>query len=83
MSVQTELTRIQNAKEAIRTSIIAKGVDVSSSATIDTYSTAIDSIASGDVDFKEYLRGYIGYQRTFTIPDDITTIGDYAFFAMR
>ena len=47
MSIATEITRLQNAKTAIKTSIEGKGVTVPSSTTLDGYSTLIDSISSG------------------------------------
>lgn len=47
MSIASEITRIQNAKSAIKTSIEGKGVTVPSSTTLDGYSTLIDSISSG------------------------------------
>lgn len=47
MSVATEITRLQNAKASIKSSIEAKGVTVPSSTTLDGYSTLIDSIPSG------------------------------------
>ena len=46
MSTATELTRIQNAKAAIRTSIENKGVTVPSSDLIDAYSQYIDAISA-------------------------------------
>lgn len=47
MSVATEITRLQNAKASIKSSLEAKGVTVPSSTTLDGYSTLIDSIPSG------------------------------------
>ena len=47
MSIATEITRLQNAKASIKSSIEAKGVSVPSSTTLDGYSTLIDSIPSG------------------------------------
>lgn len=47
MSIATEITRLQNAKSAIKTSIEGKGVTVPSTTTLDGYSTLIDSISSG------------------------------------
>ena len=47
MSIATEITRLQNAKTAIKTSIEGKGVTVPSSTTLDGYSTLIDSISIG------------------------------------
>lgn len=47
MSIATEITRLQNAKSAIKTSIEGKGVTVPSSTTLDGYSTLISSIPTG------------------------------------
>lgn len=47
MSIATEITRLRNAKEAIKTSIINKEVTVPDTATIDEYSSLIDSIQQG------------------------------------
>lgn len=44
MSIVSEITRIQTAKENIRTSIINKGGTLSSNAPIDEYASAISSI---------------------------------------
>lgn len=44
MSVATEITRIKNAKSAIKTSIENKGITVSESTKIDGYSTLINQI---------------------------------------
>ena len=44
MSIASEITRIQTAKENIRTSIINKGGTLSSNAPIDEYASAISSI---------------------------------------
>ena len=47
MSIATEITRIKQAKENIKTSITNKGVTVTNTATLDEYSSLIDSIESG------------------------------------
>ena len=47
MSVASEITRLQNAKAALKTSIENKGVTVSSSAKLDTYPALVDSIQTG------------------------------------
>lgn len=47
MSVASEITRLQNAKASIKSSIENKGVSVPSSTLIDTYSTFIDAISGG------------------------------------
>ena len=46
-SIQTEITRIANAKTAIRTAINNKGGNVSDTALIDTYASAIDNLSTG------------------------------------
>jgi len=47
MSISSEITRLQNAKASIKTSIEGKGVTVPSATTLDGYSTLIDSIQTG------------------------------------
>lgn len=47
MSIANEITRLQNAKSAIKTSIEGKGVTVPSTTTLEGYSTLIDSIQTG------------------------------------
>lgn len=47
MSIESEITRIKQAKENIKTSITNKGVTVPNTATLDEYSRLIDSIESG------------------------------------
>lgn len=50
MSIQSEISRIENAKNAIRQSIIDKGVSVPLTASIDEYSDYIDMISGGGGD---------------------------------
>lgn len=47
MSVSSEITRLTNAKAAIKTAIEGKGVTVSSSTTLDGYADLIDAIQTG------------------------------------
>lgn len=47
MSIATEITRLTNAKAAIKTAIEAKGVTVPSSTTLDGYATLIGNIPTG------------------------------------
>lgn len=61
MSISTEITRLQNAKASIKSSIEAKGVSVPSSAKLDSYSGYVDQITGGggtvqskDVNFYDY-----------------------------
>lgn len=47
MAISDEITRLQQAKAALKTSIEGKGVTVSSSATLDDYADLVDSIEAG------------------------------------
>lgn len=47
MSIASEITRLQNAKASIKTSIEGKGVTVPSSTTLDGYAALITSIPTG------------------------------------
>ena len=47
MAISDEITRLQNAKAALKTSIEGKGVTVSSDATLDDYPALVDSIEAG------------------------------------
>ena len=47
MSVASEITRLQNAKSALATSIGNKGVTVPASTTLDGYSALVDQIQTG------------------------------------
>ena len=47
MSIATEITRLRNAKEAIKTSIKNKGIEVADNKKLEEYSSLIDSIQQG------------------------------------
>lgn len=73
MSIQTELTRITNAKAAIKTAIEGKGVTVPSGTLIDGMAALIESIeAGGGGDFN--FDGYIGITKatsgTYTVTNN-------------
>ena len=51
MSIQTELTRITNAKAAIKTAIEGKGVTVPDGTLLDGMASLIESIEAGSSDF--------------------------------
>ena len=80
MSVATELTRIQGAKDALKTSIRNKGVSVSDDALISAYPALVDAIQTGggggDTAMKENVQGTL---TSYTIPNDVTSIRYYAF----
>ena len=46
MSVKSEITRIKDAKEAIRMSVVKKGQTLDTDAKIDAYSAVIDALCS-------------------------------------
>ncbi len=80
MSIASEITRLQNAKADIKTSIEAKGVTVPASAKIDTYDTYIDSISGGGGDDFGQLCLNIGTYSTSNLNlTGVTEIPSYAF----
>ena len=66
MSIQTELTRITNAKAAIKTAIEGKGVTVPEATLLDGMAALIESIGAGGGS-GNFATG------TFTTTDDITS----------
>ena len=48
MSIQSEITRLQNAKTSISQAIAGKGVNVGDADTIDAYATAREEIQVAD-----------------------------------
>lgn len=55
MSIQTELTRITNAKEAIKTAIAGKGVTVPDGTLLDGMAALIESIEAGGVKYNSTI----------------------------
>lgn len=81
MSVATELTRIQSAKAALKTSIRNKGVSVSDNALISEYPALVDSIETGgggdsDAVIRDLIEGDI---TSITIPSGTTKIKEHMF----
>lgn len=83
MSIQTEITRLQTAKADIKTAIELKGVNVPSSATIDTYDDYVSQIVTGgggSSSAETALAGMIDRSITeVVIPSGVTEIGNNAF----
>ena len=67
MSIQTELTRITNAKAAIKAAIEGKGVTVPDATLLDGMAPLIESIEAGGGGSGNFATG------TFTTTDDITS----------
>lgn len=81
MSVATELTRIQSAKAALKTSIRNKGVSVSDDALISAYPALVDAIETGgggdsDAVIRDLIEGDI---TSITIPSGTTRIKGHMF----
>ena len=66
MSIQTELTRIINAKAAIKTAIEGKGVTVPNGTLLDGMAALIDAIEAGGGVELQYNRLYPSATGTFT-----------------
>ena len=64
MSVATEITRLQTAKANLKTAIEAKGVTVSSSATLDAYPALVEEIPSGGGNITEKLVNFYDFDGT-------------------
>ena len=80
MSIATEITRLQNAKASIKTSIENKGVTVPSSTKLDGYSTLIDSIQTGGGGISvDDIAQNLQPSGAITLSDSVTQIGDYTF----
>ena len=55
MSIQTELTRITNAKAAIKTAIEGKGVTVPAGTLLDGMARLIESIEAGGANYNSTI----------------------------
>ena len=55
MSISTEIARLQNAKDDIKTSIESKGVTIPNGTTLDDYSKYIDNIEEGENIYDYFL----------------------------
>ena len=73
MSVASEITRLQTAKAGIKSALEAKGVTVSSAATLDDYPQYVEDIpAGGD---EELVKGLIqGSLTALTVPNGVTSV---------
>lgn len=56
MAISDEITRLQSAKSALKTSIEGKGVTVPSSAKLEEYPALVDSIQAGGGSSDDYER---------------------------
>ena len=72
MSIATEITRLQNAKAALKSSIEAKGVTVPQDAKIDTYAELIDSIPTGGGEYEPICFTSLEDGNTFSLNKEIS-----------
>lgn len=78
MSIASEITRLQNAKEAIKTSLTNKGITVPEDTTLEEYSTLIDNIegSTGTMDpMNYYLKEEIDKMLNFIVNKRINGLG--------
>ena len=84
MSIATEISRIQQAKADIKSSIEAKGVTVPSAALIDDYSDYVDAIQTGGGGSNQEFIDLIECDITsLNIPSGTTSIGSYVFMYQK
>lgn len=69
MSIQTELTRLTNAKAAIKAAIEGKGVTVPEATLLNGMASLIDAIEAGGIQFGKYTTVTYG---SFVPTEDIT-----------
>ena len=71
MSVQSEITRLENAKAAIKAAIEGKGVTVPDATLLDGMASLIESIEAGG-DGGDTLLGYNLLSGTITLAEEST-----------
>ena len=76
MSIQTELTRITNAKSAIKTAIEGKGVTVPDGTLLDGMATLIESIEAGGGSTEPYAKIITGTHTPVKNETSITFLPD-------
>ena len=83
MSIQTELTRITNAKTAIKTAIEGKGVTVPDGTLLDGMASLIESIEAGGGAKTPYIEETYNSSRSLTaaVLHGHTAIRNYAFYS--
>ena len=76
MSIQSELTRLTNAKAAIQTAIEGKGVTVPSGTLLDGMAALIMSIptSSGDIKIEQGSVTFAEAQKSYTFVEDLPDI---------
>lgn len=76
MNISDKLTKILNSKVAIKTAISNSGGTITDSTPLDEYANSVNSVEENMLR-NICNRGFINV----VIPDDVTSIGSYAFYA--
>ena len=76
MSVQSEITRLQNAKTAIKDAIEGKGVTVPEATLLDGMAALIESIQAGGGDSADSMID----KSVVNITSNVAEVGQYAFY---
>lgn len=71
MSIASEISRLQQAKSALATSITNKGVTVPTATTIDGYAALVDSISGGGVNMYDEMDAYMYILTPHAPPYDV------------
>lgn len=86
MTVLEDLNKIENIKGAIYDVVKNKGVDIPANTPFEQYPSKITSIpSSSGVDLgnlRDVVNGKMVFPTTYTLPDSITDVGDYALHYM-
>lgn len=91
MSIQTELTRITNAKAAIKKAIEGKGVTVPDATLLDGLAAliaSIEAVGGGEIDFSPFKSIIYGTYtpaedvNSFSVPNPNNVSGSNAFFVI-
>lgn len=73
-TLYTEITRIQQAKADLKSSLENKGISVASNAKIDSFATYVEDLEDTGLDYVQRDK------QEMTISDRATTIAPYAFY---
>lgn len=83
-TIAEELTRIQTAKTALRTALVAKGATLADNATLDTFPAAVEALPSGGSTWSDDVIRAICENNTditideLVIPEGVRNIGERA-----
>lgn len=88
MSIQSEITRLESAKAAIKAAIEGKGVTVPDATLLDGMAALIESIEAGGIDFTPFSAIFVGSytpsenEKTIILSDITGNTDDVRVFAI-